>query len=47
MRKDVEVITRPVRQITVKTGRPWSQFRADYERAVPTFDRLKAIGVVP
>jgi len=46
MRKDVEVITRPVRQITIKTGRPWSQFRADYERAVPTFDRLEAIGVV-
>jgi hypothetical protein len=46
MGKDVEVITRPVRQITIKTDRPWSQFRADYERAVPTFDRLEAIGVV-
>jgi hypothetical protein len=46
MRRDVEVITRPVRQITIKTGRPWSQFRADYERAVPIFDRLEAIGVV-
>jgi len=46
MRRDVGVITRPVRPITIKTGRPWSQFRADYERPVPTFDRLEAIGVV-
>jgi len=46
MRRVVEVITRPVRQITIKTGRPWSRFRADYERAVPTFDGMEAIGVV-
>jgi hypothetical protein len=46
MRKDVEVVTRPVRQITIKTGRTWSEFRDDYERAVPIFDRLEAIGVV-
>jgi hypothetical protein len=46
MRRDVKVVTRPVRQITIKTGRPWSQFRLDYEVAVPTFDLLEAIGVV-
>jgi uncharacterized protein (DUF302 family) len=46
MRRDIEVVTRPVRQITIHTGRPWSQFRDDYERAVPRFDRLEAIGVV-
>jgi len=45
MRKDVEVITRPVRQITIRTGRSWRQFRGDYERAVPLFDRLEAVGV--
>ena len=45
MRKDVEVITRPVRQITIRTGRSWRQFRDDYERAVPLFDRLEAVGV--
>jgi len=45
MRRDIEVVTRPVRQITIHTGRPWSQFRDDYERAVPHFDRLEAIGV--
>jgi hypothetical protein len=46
MRRDIEVVTRPVRQITIHTGRPWSQFRGDFERAVPRFDRLQAIGVV-
>ena len=45
MPKAVQVVTRPVRQITIKTGRPWSEFRAAYERAVPHFDRLEAIGV--
>jgi uncharacterized protein (DUF302 family) len=44
--RDVQVVTRPVRQITINTGRPWSLFRSDYERAVPHFDRLEAIGVV-
>jgi hypothetical protein len=43
---DVLIVTRPVRQITINTGRPWSEFRADYERAVPAFDRLEAVGVV-
>jgi uncharacterized protein (DUF302 family) len=46
MRRDVQIITRPVRQITIRTGRPWSEFRDNYERAVPRFDRLEAIGVV-
>jgi hypothetical protein len=46
MPKDVQVVTRPVRQITIRTGRPWSTFRSDYERVVPHFDRLEAIGVV-
>jgi uncharacterized protein (DUF302 family) len=46
MVKDVHVVARPVRQITITTGRPWSEFRRDYECAVPHFDRLEAIGVV-
>jgi uncharacterized protein (DUF302 family) len=46
MPKEVQLVTRPVRQITIKTGRPWSEFRAAYERVVPNFDRLEAIGVV-
>jgi hypothetical protein len=46
MRRDIEVVTRPVRQIKIHTGRPWSHFRDDYERAVPAFDRLEALGVV-
>ena len=43
---DIHIVTRPVRQITICTGRPWAEFRADYERAVPAFDRLEAVGVV-
>ena len=46
MPKDVQIVTRPVRQITINTGRPWAEFRADYERAVPSFDRPEAISVV-
>jgi hypothetical protein len=46
MNNDVHIVTRPVRQITINTGRPWAEFRADYERAVPAFDRLEAVGVV-
>jgi uncharacterized protein (DUF302 family) len=26
------------------TGRPWAELRADYEKAVPAFDRMEAIG---
>jgi hypothetical protein len=44
--KDVQIVTRPVRQITINTGRRWAEFRGDYERAVPSFDRLEAIKVV-
>jgi hypothetical protein len=46
MLRDVQVVARPVRQITINTGRPWSEVRSDYERAVPQFDRREAIGVV-
>jgi uncharacterized protein (DUF302 family) len=40
------VLTRPVRQLIIDTGRPFAEFRAAYERLVPSFDRLEAIGVV-
>jgi uncharacterized protein (DUF302 family) len=40
----IQIVTRPVRQITIDTGRPWAEFRADYEKAVPAFDRMEAIG---
>ncbi len=46
MPSDVQIVTRPVRQITISTGRPWATFRAEYESAVPSFDRMEAIGVV-
>jgi hypothetical protein len=45
MPRDIQVVTRPVRQLTIKTGRPWSEFRSDYERAVPRFDHLEAVRV--
>jgi len=46
MSESISTATRPVRQITINTGRPWAEFRAAYEEAVPQFDRLEAIGVV-
>jgi hypothetical protein len=46
MPSDVQIVTRPVRQITISTGRPWAAFRAEYEKIVPSFDRMEAIGVV-
>jgi hypothetical protein len=46
MRKDIQIVTRPVRQITIDTGRPWAELRQAYEREVPSFDRLEAIGVI-
>ncbi|MGO9955999.1 MAG: hypothetical protein ACLP50_08450 [Solirubrobacteraceae bacterium] len=46
MSKDVQIVTRPVRQITINTGRRWAEFRGDYERAVPSFDRPEAVRVV-
>jgi uncharacterized protein (DUF302 family) len=38
--------TRTVRHVTIDAGRSFEEFRADYEAAVPHFDRLEAIGVV-
>jgi hypothetical protein len=46
MADPVRVVSRPVRQVVVDTGRPWVEFRAAYEHTVPNFDRLEAIGVV-
>jgi hypothetical protein len=40
------IATRPVRQVSIDTGRPYDAFRSDYEAAVPPFDRLEAIGVL-
>jgi len=42
----ITVTPRTVRHIEIATGRPYDQFRAEYEAAVPAFDRLEAIGVV-
>ena len=42
----ITVTPRTVRYIAIATGRPYEQFRAEYEAAVPAFDRLEAIGVV-
>ncbi|HEY1915893.1 MAG TPA: nuclear transport factor 2 family protein [Streptosporangiaceae bacterium] len=36
---------RTVRHFDIDTGRPFGDFRAAYEEAVPHFDRLEAIGV--
>jgi ketosteroid isomerase-like protein len=36
---------RTVRHFDIDTGRPYGEFRAAYEEAVPHFDRLEAIGV--
>jgi hypothetical protein len=36
---------RTVRHFDIDTGRPYGDFRAAYEAAVPHFDRLEAIGV--
>jgi uncharacterized protein (DUF302 family) len=42
----VQTTSRPVRHITLQSGRTYRDLRADYESAVPQFDRLEAIGVV-
>jgi hypothetical protein len=42
----ITVTPRTVRHIEIATGRPYEKFRAEYEAAVPSFDRLEAIGVV-
>ena len=46
MTESIQIVNRPVRQISIRTGRPWSEFRAAYESAVPAFDRLEAVGTV-
>jgi hypothetical protein len=40
------VTPRTVRHVAIATGRAYDTFRAEYEKAVPSFDRLEAIGVV-
>lgn len=40
------ITPRTVRHVAIATGRPYETFRAEYETAVPAFDRLEAIGVV-
>jgi hypothetical protein len=42
----ITITPRTVRHIAITTGQPYEQFRAEYEAAVPPFDRLEAIGVV-
>jgi hypothetical protein len=42
----VTITPRTVRHVAIATGRPYETFRAEYETAVPPFDRLEAIGVV-
>jgi uncharacterized protein (DUF302 family) len=44
--KSIEIEARNVRHIKIRTGREYEEFRAQYEIAVPHFDRLEAIGVV-
>ena len=42
----LRIESRPVRHAVIDTGRSYEAFRAEYEQAVPHFDRLEAIGVV-
>jgi hypothetical protein len=44
--KAIEIEKRNVRHLSIQTGRPYEEFREQYETAVPHFDRLEAIGVV-
>jgi hypothetical protein len=46
MTDTVHIARRAVRHVAIDTGRSWGAFRAAYEQAVPSFDRLEAIGVV-
>ncbi len=41
-----KVTARNVRHLAIDTRRPYEAFRSDYEKAVPPFDRLQAVGVV-
>jgi hypothetical protein len=42
----ITITPRTVRHVQIATGRPYQQFREEYETAVPAFDRLEAIGVI-
>jgi hypothetical protein len=46
MSEQTLVRARTVHHIRIDSGRPYAQFRTDYETIVPSFDRLEAIGVV-
>src|SRR6202453_4006294 len=46
MSEQALVRARTVHHIRIDSGRPYAQFRTDYETVVPSFDRLEAIGVV-
>jgi hypothetical protein len=46
MSEQALVRARTVHHIRIDSGRPYTQFRNDYETVVPSFDRLEAIGVV-
>lgn len=45
MSEQALVRARTVHHIRIDSGRPYTQFRTDYETVVPSFDRLEAIGV--
>jgi hypothetical protein len=42
----IKVVSRVVRQLSIDAGRSFDVLRSAYEKAVPQFDRLEAIGVV-
>jgi uncharacterized protein (DUF302 family) len=41
----IRVVPRVVRQLTIDADRPFDIMRESYEKAVPPFDRMEAIGV--
>jgi hypothetical protein len=45
MSEQALVRARTVHHIRIDSGRPYTQFRTDYETVVPSFDRLEAIGL--
>lgn len=46
MNDTVTVRPRVVRHVSIDSGQPYAALRAAYETAVPSFDRLEAMGVV-
>jgi hypothetical protein len=46
MRDAITIRPRVVRHVSIDSGQPYAAFRAAYEKAVPAFDRLEAMGVV-